>query len=59
MATFGIEEEYMFLDRSALCPAYLDEDTHHRLLGGTAPGRTTHEFLLSQIERSTPVCSRL
>lgn len=61
MATFGIEEEYMFLDPSALSPAHLDEAAHHRLLGGAAPGRgsTTHEFLFSQIERSTPVCSRL
>ena len=60
MTTFGVEEEYFLIDPHTLRPVgaadvVLDE------LGPetTETGLVTHEFLTSQVERSTPVFTDL
>lgn len=56
MTTFGIEEEYMFLDPATLRPASVADSIRRELLSGRSHSRfVAHEFLASQIERSTPV----
>lgn len=57
--TIGIEEEYLLVDRktrslAADPPAALMEDCEKEL-----GNRVTSEFLRSQIEISTPVCSSI
>lgn len=59
MRTFGIEEEFIFLKPSTLQPANVGDDVHAELLGRSPVSRfVSHEFLASQIERSTPVFDR-
>ncbi|MCU1545222.1 MAG: hypothetical protein JWP30_322 [Homoserinimonas sp.] len=58
MATFGIEEEYVFLDRATLEPREVMNEVYREL--GVTRGESRHvqrEFLLSQLERPTPVCA--
>ncbi|KRA24495.1 hypothetical protein ASD65_08730 [Microbacterium sp. Root61] len=56
MTTLGVEEEYMFLDPTTLRPAGVAEAVRSELLQGQPRSRfVAHEFLASQIERSTPV----
>ena len=59
MRTFGIEEEFIFLKPATLQPANVGDDVHAELLGRSPVSRfISHEFLASQIERSTPVFAR-
>ena len=59
MRTFGIEEEFIFLQPATLQPANVGDDVHAELLGRSPVSRfVSHEFLASQIERSTPVFDR-
>lgn len=60
MRTFGIEEEFIFLKPATLQPANVGDAVHAELLGRSPVSRfVSHEFLASQIERSTPVFDRL
>lgn len=56
--TFGIEEEYMFLEPATLAPlAIVDrvqEDLH---VAAAEAENVQHEFLACQLERSTRVCA--
>ena len=59
MRTFGIEEEFIFLKPATLQPANVGDAVHAELLGRAPISRfVSHEFLASQIERSTPVFER-
>ena len=59
MQTFGSEEEFTFLTPATLQPASIGDEVHAELLGHTPVSRfVSHEFLASQIERSTPVFER-
>jgi carboxylate-amine ligase len=59
MPTFGVEEEFIFLSPKTLQPANVGDDVHAELLGRSPVSRfVSHEFLASQIERSTPVFER-
>lgn len=56
MTTLGVEEEYMFLDPTTLRPANVGELIRSKLLDGRPTSTfVSHEFLASQLERSTPV----
>ena len=58
MTTFGIEEEFIFLDPRTLTPSDVGTAVHDELLGRARESRfVSHEFLASQIERSSPVFS--
>jgi carboxylate-amine ligase len=58
--TFGVEEEYIFLDPATLRPVNVGDDVHRQLLAGSPRSKfVSHEFLASQIERSTPVFASL
>jgi len=60
MKTFGVEEEFIFLKPSTLQPANVGDEVHTKFLGRSPKSRfVSHEFLASQIERSTPVFERL
>jgi carboxylate-amine ligase len=60
MTTFGIEEEFIFLDPTALAPVDVAASVHAELLGSAHESRfVSHEFLASQIERSSPVFTRM
>lgn len=54
--TFGIEEEFAFLDPVTLLPADVSEDVFERLASDPVWGAVTHrEFLASQIEHASTV----
>ena len=56
MTTFGIEEEFFFIDPSTMLPADVAEQVYGRLTADPRWGATTHrEFLASQIEFASPV----
>jgi carboxylate-amine ligase len=60
MATLGIEEEYMFLDAETLHPVNVGEPIISELLHGRRRSKfVSHEFLASQLERSTPILHTL
>ncbi|WEO77260.1 glutamate--cysteine ligase [Cryobacterium sp. SO2] len=60
MTTFGIEEEFFLVDPRSLRPAGLADTVVHDLsTDAEAPGFVTHEFLASQLERSTAVFTEL
>lgn len=60
MTTFGIEEEFMFLDRESLRPADVAADVFDRLSASPEWRDVTHrEFLASQVEHASPVFERL
>lgn len=57
MVTFGIEEEYAFLDPVTLLPSDVSPAVYRALQVGRAESRhVQREFLLSQLERPSPVC---
>lgn len=56
MTTFGIEEEFFFIDPSTMLPADVAEQVYGPLTADPRWGATTHrEFLASQIEFASPV----
>ncbi|WP_430647493.1 carboxylate-amine ligase [Agromyces sp. GXS1127] len=56
MTTFGIEEEFFFLDPETMLPADVAADVRERLVADPAWGESVHpEFLASQVEFATPV----
>lgn len=58
--TFGVEEEFIFLDRSTLRPADVAEGFFTRLSEDPEWAPVTHrEFLASQIEHASPVYTTL
>lgn len=58
--TFGVEEEFIFLDRATLRPADVAEGFFTRLSEDPAWAPVTHrEFLASQIEHASPVFTTL
>lgn len=60
MRTFGLEEEFMFLDRVLLRPVNIGAQVLASLRGTAQTSAFVHrEFLASQIERSSPVFTRL
>ena len=60
MTTFGIEEEYFLVDPRTLRPVSLAETVLQDLSPAVSrPGCATHEFLASQLERSTAVFTSL
>lgn len=60
MATFGIEEEYVFLDPVTLEPREASNEVYRDLGVNRVESRQVQrEFLLCQLERTTPVCSTL
>jgi carboxylate-amine ligase len=57
MVTFGIEEEYCFLDPATLEPRDVSPAVYRALRVERVESKNVQrEFLLSQIERPTPVC---
>ncbi|WP_157008185.1 YbdK family carboxylate-amine ligase [Agromyces laixinhei] len=55
-STFGIEEEFVFLDRDTLRPADVAAGAFHRLAARPAWAPITHrEFLASQVEHASAV----
>ncbi|WP_350348837.1 YbdK family carboxylate-amine ligase [Agromyces sp. G08B096] len=59
-ATFGVEEEFIFLDRETLRPADVAAPLFARLHEDPEWSATTHkEFLASQIEHASPVFDTL
>lgn len=57
IATFGVEEEYMFLDARTLEPLAIVDRVHEALhVGAGEAANVQHEFLACQIERSTAIC---
>ncbi|WP_438853837.1 carboxylate-amine ligase [Agromyces sp. M3QZ16-3] len=60
MTTFGIEEEFFFLDPGTMLPADIAADVHRRLAADPRWGEDVHpEFLASQVEFATPVLDDL
>ncbi|MFC9918303.1 carboxylate-amine ligase [Agromyces binzhouensis] len=60
MTTFGIEEEFFFLDPETMLPADIAEEVHDRLAADPRWGEHVHpEFLASQVEFATPVFDSL
>lgn len=60
MRTFGLEEEFMFLDRLTLSPLNVGAQVLADLRGTAQTSAFVHrEFLASQIERSSPVFTGL
>jgi carboxylate-amine ligase len=60
VATFGIEEEYVFLDPVTLEPRSVANEVYRSLGVGRAESpQVQREYLLCQLERTTPVCSTL
>jgi len=57
VVTFGIEEEYAFLDALTLLPSDVSPAVYRALQVDRAESRhVQREFLLSQLERPSPVC---
>ena len=60
MRTFGIEEEFQFLDRITLQPADVAADVYGALMAAPQWADVTHkEFLASQVEHASTVFSSL
>ncbi|MEX1078242.1 MAG: glutamate--cysteine ligase [Homoserinimonas sp.] len=60
MATFGIEEEYLFLDPVTLEPRSAANEVYRRLgISRVESPQVQREFLVCQLERTTPVCETL
>ncbi|MET0854403.1 MAG: YbdK family carboxylate-amine ligase [Microterricola sp.] len=60
MVRFGIEEEFMLLDPWRLSPVARAESLREELAQDPVLGDYVHhEFLASQIEYSSPICTRL
>jgi carboxylate-amine ligase len=60
MTTFGIEEEFFFLDPSTMLPADVAIDVFRRLSADPEWSGVTHqEFLASQVEHASPVFTDL
>lgn len=60
MATFGIEEEYVFLDPVTLEPRSAANEVYRRLgIGRVESPQVQREYLVCQLERTTPVCTDL
>ena len=60
MTTFGIEEEFQFLDPETLCPANVAADVFRALSDSPEWHDVTHkEFLASQVEHASAVFTRL
>ncbi|GAA2035506.1 glutamate--cysteine ligase [Agromyces tropicus] len=56
MTTFGIEEEFFFLDPVTMLPTDVADDVHRRLAADPRwEGLAQREFLASQVEFATPV----
>ena len=57
MATFGVEEEYVFLDQVSLEPKSVADQVYRRLgIGRAESPQVQREFLVCQLERTTPIC---
>jgi carboxylate-amine ligase len=60
MTTFGIEEEFFFIDPSTMLPADVAEQVFARLSTDPRWSAATHrEFLASQVEHASPVFTDL
>ena len=60
MATFGIEEEYVFLDPVTLEPRSSANEVYRRLgISRAESPQVQREYLVCQLERTTPVCTTL
>lgn len=59
MVRFGIEEEFMLLDPWRLSPVARAESVRERIATRGVATNVHPEFLASQIEYSTPICSDL
>ncbi|MBM7505990.1 YbdK family carboxylate-amine ligase [Agromyces aurantiacus] len=60
MTTFGIEEEFFFIDPSTMLPADVAEQVYRRLAADPRWGAVTHrEFLASQVEHASSVFTDL
>ena len=60
MTTFGIEEEFFFLDPTTILPADVASDVFRRLSAEPEWSDFTHqEFLASQVEHASPVFTTL
>lgn len=60
MTTFGIEEEFFFIDPSTMLPADVATDVFRRLSADPKWADFTHqEFLASQVEHASPVFTTL
>lgn len=59
MRTFGIEEEFMLVDRRTLAPVDLAGDAVAELGERPHRGEVTNEFLPSQLEHATAICEDL
>lgn len=57
--TFGIEEEFMLLDPDTLAPVDRGDEAAAHLDDGRLSGTVAREFLRSQIEYATPVCTTM
>ena len=57
--TFGIEEEFMLLDPGTLTPVGRAAEALAALDDGRPPGTVSREFLCSQVEYSTHVCTTM
>ena len=60
MRTFGIEEEFQFLDRVTLQPADVGAEVYAALMASPQWADVTHkEFLASQVEHASAVFSSI
>ncbi|MHA6693786.1 carboxylate-amine ligase [Homoserinimonas sp. A520] len=60
MATFGIEEEYVFLDPLTLEPRSAANEVYRTLgISRAESPQVQREYLVCQLERTTPVCTTL
>ncbi|MFD6700028.1 MULTISPECIES: YbdK family carboxylate-amine ligase [unclassified Microbacterium] len=57
--TFGIEEEFMLLDPATLAPVETAQQAIAALDDGRQDGTVAAEFLRSQVEYATPVCTTM
>lgn len=57
--TFGIEEEFMLVNRHSLAPVHIADDAIRELQDSADAGTITSEFLPSQVEHATTVCLTL
>lgn len=60
MTTFGMEEEYVFLDPVTLEPRSVADEVYRRLgITRAESPQVQREFYVCQLERTTPVCETL
>ena len=60
MTTFGMEEEYVFLDPVTLEPRSVADEVYRRLgISRAESPQVQREFYVCQLERTTPVCDTL